>query len=105
MKTIQQYLNFSAKDARDSLALCIVYRIPCSCVWVYIGTKNYSMATTIKEYMCSCHLLRSEKSAVTEHVLANNNHHVMFEETKILPSSLHLMSAVLKGDQDTQTLV
>lgn len=90
-KNIQQHLG-SAKDARDPLASGGVYRIPCSCGRVYIGTTKRSAATRIKEHRCCCRLLQPEKSAMAEHILANSSHEMIFEHTKILSSSLYYMT-------------
>ena len=50
------------------------------------------MNTRIKEHRRCCRLLQPEKSAVAEHILANSDHDMLFEDTKILSSSLHFMT-------------
>lgn len=55
MRKIHQYFR-SAKDAGDLLSLEGVYRVPCSCDQVYIGTIKRSVNTHIMEYKQCCRL-------------------------------------------------
>nr|XP_060617816.1 uncharacterized protein LOC132767173 [Anolis sagrei ordinatus] len=63
-KKIQQMLR-SAKDKRDPLTSSGVYRIPCSCGQVYIGTTKRSAQTRIKEHERHCIFI----SPVTKSIL------------------------------------
>lgn len=82
-KKIKDHLN-SPKDRRDTLSTPGVYRIPCSCGSVYIGTTKRSINTRIKEHKANCRLGHSEKSAVAEHTLNNTNHAIEFDKTQVL---------------------
>jgi len=54
-RTIQQSL-ISAKEKQDPLSASGVYRIPCSCGSVYIGTTNHSVNMRIAEHKRSWRL-------------------------------------------------
>jgi len=84
-RTIQQSLR-SAKDKRDRLSASGVYRIPCSCGSVYIGTTKGSVNTRIAEHKRICRLRQTEKSAVAEHALSKG-HDIRFEEVQVLDRS------------------
>ena len=86
-KTIQQSLR-SAKDPRDPLSTPGVYRIPCTCGSVYVGTTKRSVKTRITEHKRNCRYGHTEKSAVAEHTLSQDNHRIMFEETQVLDKTL-----------------
>lgn len=77
----------SAKDKRDPLATPGIYRIPCTCGKVYIGTTMRSVNTRIKEHKSNCRLGHTEKSAVAEHTLNNSNHRIRFEDTQVLATT------------------
>lgn len=83
---IQQCLR-PVKDARDPLSSCGVYRVPCSCGKVYIGTTKRSVRTRLKEHMRHCRLGQSEKSAIAEHASLNADHSIQFGDTQILSST------------------
>ena len=51
----------------------VVYRIPCSCVQVYIGETKRRLETRLKEHRDACERRMMEKSAVAEH--AWEHHH------------------------------
>ncbi|KAK9890114.1 hypothetical protein WA026_008924 [Henosepilachna vigintioctopunctata] len=76
----------SVKDKRDPLSAAGVYRIPCSCGKVYIGTTKRSMGTRLKEHKASCRLGQTEKSAVAEHALSEGDHEINFEGCTLLAS-------------------
>ena len=76
-RKMQQFLR-PVKNARDSCS------VPCSCGEIYIGTMKHSIHTCIGEHNRCCRLRQPEKSAVAEHALANADHRVLFEETKVL---------------------
>ena len=78
----------SAKDKRDPLSSSGVYRIPCKCGSVYVGTTKRSVNTRIKEHKASCRLGQTEKSAVAEHALSDMDHHIKFEETQVLATTV-----------------
>ena len=80
-------LTRSPKDAVDNLEKAGVYKIPCSCGEVYIGTTKRSFNTRIKEHKRCCRLNQIDKSAVAEHAILNDNHHILFDETKILSTT------------------
>ena len=82
-KKIQECLR-SAKDTSDPLATPGVYRIPCSCGSVYIGTTKRSIKTRITEHKRSCRLGHVEKSALAEHALTLDDHKILFEDTQVL---------------------
>nr|XP_060632240.1 uncharacterized protein LOC132775540 [Anolis sagrei ordinatus] len=82
-KKIQQMLR-SAKDKRDPLTCAGVYRIPCSCGQVYIGTTKRSAQTRIKEHERHCRLLQPEKSTIAEHLMNQPGHSILFENTERL---------------------
>jgi hypothetical protein len=84
-RKIQQYLR-SVKDARDPLSSCGVYRVPCSCGQVYIGTTKRSVRTRLGEHRRHCRLDQPEKSAVAEHALENLEHSMLFGDTVVLSS-------------------
>ena len=60
-----------------------------------------TICTRVREHSHCCRLRQSEKFAVAEHVLSSVDHHVLFEETKILSSvnayypQLHVESTVI----------
>lgn len=87
-RKIRDHLK-SAKDQKDPLNSAGVYRIPCTCGSVYIGTTKRSINTRINEHKASCRLGHIEKSAVVEHTLGNDSieHRIKFEETHILAST------------------
>ncbi|GJQ84925.1 hypothetical protein Trydic_g531 [Trypoxylus dichotomus] len=55
----------SLKDPRHPLTPTGVYRIPCSCRLVYIGTTKRSINTRLKEHKRNCRLSQTDKSANT----------------------------------------
>ncbi|KAJ8916727.1 hypothetical protein NQ315_013931 [Exocentrus adspersus] len=63
----------SVKDKNDPLATLGVYRIPCTCGQVYIGTTKRSISTGIGEHKRHCRLGHTEKSAVAEHAFKERN--------------------------------
>ena len=56
-----------AKDKLHPHKKAGVYRIPCSCGQVYIGTTKRSITTRLKEHDRNSRLGQIEKSAVAEH--------------------------------------
>ena len=54
----------------------LVYRIPCECGKVYIGETGRSVQDRIKEHKRDTRLVRTQTSAVSEHV--NNTGHNPF---------------------------
>lgn len=82
-KKIKEHLR-TAKDTRDPLATAGVYRIPCSCGKVYIGTTKRSIKTRLTEHKRCCRLGHIEKSAIAEHTLLQHNHRIQFEDTQVL---------------------
>lgn len=85
-KNLKQLLK-SPKDKQDPLTTGGVYKIPCSCGQVYIGTTMRSVNTRIKEHNRHCRLGQTEKSAVAEHAL-QSGHDIQFGETRILSTTL-----------------
>ena len=79
----------SAKDSRDPKTSSGVYRIPCSCGEVYIGTTKRSINTRIDEHRRHCRLLQGEKSSVAEHALINRDHTILFKDTQVLSNIKH----------------
>ncbi|KAJ7332086.1 hypothetical protein JRQ81_014266, partial [Phrynocephalus forsythii] len=69
---------------RNPLATAGVYRIPCSCDQVYIGTTKCSIQTRIKKPERHCRLKQPEKSAVAEHTLKQTGHEILFQDTEVL---------------------
>ena len=82
-KKLHNYFR-SAKDQRDPLSLPGIYRIPCSCGQVYIGQTKRAINTRIKEHKANCRLGHTEKSAVAEHTLKEQNHQIKFKDTQVL---------------------
>ena len=82
-RKIQQVLR-PVKDTMVPLLSGGIYTVTCSCGEVYIGTMKHSVCTHIGEHSCCCHFRQPEKSAVAEHGLCNDDHHTLFEETKML---------------------
>lgn len=79
----------SAKDKRDPLSSAGVYRIPCSCGAVYIGTTQRSINTRLSEHKRNCRFGYTEKSAVAEHALSGREHNIMFGEVDVLSTTAH----------------
>lgn len=77
----------SAKDKRDPLSTPGIYRIPCTCGNVYVGTTKRSINTRIKEHKANCRLGQIEKSAIAEHTLTKTDHRIKFEDTQVLATT------------------
>ncbi|KAJ7329860.1 hypothetical protein JRQ81_016034 [Phrynocephalus forsythii] len=88
---IQQML-WSAKDKRNPLATAGVYRIPCSCGQVHIGTTKCSIQTRIKELERHCRLKQPEKSSVAEPILKQIGHKILFQDTEVMDNTTITMS-------------
>lgn len=82
-------LHRSVKDSRDPLSSAGVYRIPCSCGSVYVGTTLRSIKTRISEHERNCRLNQFDKSAVAEHTQEKGNHIIKFRDTKVLSTTSH----------------
>ena len=65
-----------------------VYRIPCSCGQVYIGTTKRSVATRLKEHERHSRLKQVDKSAVAEHSMLQD-HKIQYENTDVLSTTVH----------------
>ena len=74
------------KDIRDPLSLCGAYGVPCSYGQLYIRTTKHSVHACIDKHSRYCHLWQLEKSAIVEYALANADHPILFEETRLLLS-------------------
>ncbi|KAK9874835.1 hypothetical protein WA026_005651 [Henosepilachna vigintioctopunctata] len=74
----------SAKDPRDKLSSAGVYKIPCSCGSVYIGTTKRSIKTRLKEHEGHCRRVQPEKSAVAEHAYNNLEHNIKYDDAEVL---------------------
>ena len=85
-RKVQECLR-SAKDKRDPLSTSGIYRIPCTCGSVYVGTTKRSVNTRIKEHKANCRLGQIEKSAVAEHTLTKTDHRIKFEDTQVLATT------------------
>ncbi|VEN43722.1 unnamed protein product [Callosobruchus maculatus] len=85
-RKIQEYLR-TVKDKRDPLTTPGVYRIPCTCGSVYIGTTKRSINTRIAEHKASCRLGHTDKSAVAEHAIKEGSHRIKFEEPQVLAAT------------------
>ena len=90
-RKIAQHLR-SPKDNRDPLSSAGVYRIPCACGSVYVGTTKRSINTRISEHKRCCRLGQNEKSAVAEHTLSDGDHKILFSETSLLSNNNHYYS-------------
>lgn len=77
-----------AKDKFHPHKKAGVYRIPCSCGQVYIGTTKRSIATRLKEHDRNSRLGQIEKSAVAEHA-ALEGHTIQYDNTEVLSTALH----------------
>ena len=82
----------SAKDSRDPLCTAGIYRIPCDCGQVYIGTTERTAKTRVQEHMRHCHLGQPDKSAVAEHSCLNADHNILFDNTQVLANTKHYYS-------------
>ncbi|XP_030762746.1 uncharacterized protein LOC115887456 [Sitophilus oryzae] len=76
-----------AKDKREPLSSAGIYRIPCSCGSVYIGTTKRSVGTRLTEHKRNCRLGQTEKSAVAEHALRDGDHKIQFEDTQVIATT------------------
>ena len=79
----------SAKDSRDPKTCGGVYRIPCSCGNMNIGTTKRSVNTRIKEHDRHCCLRDTERSAVAQHIVMNPEHKIGFDDTELLCNMQH----------------
>ncbi|XP_049941353.1 uncharacterized protein LOC126418579 [Schistocerca serialis cubense] len=79
-RKIQEYLK-PAKDTRKPLEKAGVYRIPCSCGDVYVGTTKRTVSKRLEEHKGNCRRGETERSAVAEHAFQPGNHNIRFEET------------------------
>ena len=78
----------SVKDSRDPLSTAGVYRIPCACGEVYIGTTQRSVKTRLKEHERHYRLILPDKSGVAlDHL--ETGHKIRFEETRVLCKTPH----------------
>ncbi|XP_048523240.1 uncharacterized protein LOC125504793 [Dendroctonus ponderosae] len=85
---IRRLLRKSQLKTEDPpLATAGIYRIPCSCGSVYIGTTKRSVATRIEEHRRNCKLGHVEKSAVAEHALSDGIHNIYFGEAQVLATT------------------
>ncbi|XP_030767016.1 uncharacterized protein LOC115890807 [Sitophilus oryzae] len=80
-----------AKDKRVPLSSAGIYRIPCSCGSVYIGTTKRSVGTRLTEHKRSCRLGQTDKSAVAEHALRDGDHKIQFEDTQVIAQHLDII--------------
>ncbi|XP_030752696.1 uncharacterized protein LOC115879829 [Sitophilus oryzae] len=71
-----------AKDKRESLSSAGIYRIPCSCGSVYIGTTKRSEGTRLTKHKRSCRLRQTDKSA-----LRDADHKIQFEDTQVIATT------------------
>ncbi|KAJ4427431.1 hypothetical protein ANN_25053 [Periplaneta americana] len=96
----QQVRNMlrSVKDKRDKLVAAGVYRIPCSCGAVYIGTTQRSVKTRLVEHERNCRLGQLDKSAVAEHAFQDGRHDIQFRETDILSNTSNYFPAYSGSD-------
>ena len=89
----------SAKNSRDPETCGEVYRIPCSCGDVYIGTTKRSVSTRIKGHGRHCRLRDTERSAVAQHIVMNPEHKIAFDDTEVIcllllrPMAIHLKTS------------
>jgi hypothetical protein len=74
----------SVKDKTEYLKTTGVYRIPCNCEKVYIGQTKRSIKTRISEHQRNCRLGQTDKSAIAEHILFNDGHRMLYEDTTVL---------------------
>ncbi|XP_069683123.1 uncharacterized protein [Periplaneta americana] len=87
-KQIRSMLR-SSKDKRDKLLSAGVYRIPCSCGKVYIGTTQWSVRTRLAEHNRNCRLGQFDISAVAAHAYEEGDHNIRFKDTDILSTTTH----------------
>ncbi|XP_030754214.1 uncharacterized protein LOC115881004 [Sitophilus oryzae] len=64
-----------------------IYRIPCSCGSVYIGTTKRSVGTRLTEHKRNCRLGQTEKSAVAEHAPRDGDYKIQFEDTQVITTT------------------
>jgi len=94
-RKIQEHLR-SAKDPTDPLSSAGVYRIPCSCGSVYIGSTKRSIKTRLTEHQRNCRQLEIEKSAVAEHALSGGQHLIQFSNTQVLDNTSQFSARIAR---------
>ena len=91
-----QHTLRSAKDYRDPKTAGGVYRNPCSCGKVYIGTTKRSINTRIGEHRRHCNLKQAGKSSVAEHVNNNPDHTILFDQAVTLSTTQHYFTRLYR---------
>ncbi|KAJ4432356.1 hypothetical protein ANN_20975 [Periplaneta americana] len=94
-KQIRNMLR-SSKDKRDKLLSAGVYRIPCSCGKVYIGTTQRSVRTRLTEHNRNCRLGQIDKSAVAAYAYQEGDHNIRFKDTDILSTTTHFFPVYIE---------
>ena len=93
-KTLKQLFR-SIKDKSNPFLSRGVYQIPCPCGKTYIGQTCRSIQTRLKENIVDTNHNWVNKYAIVENSL-NSKHHICFDQTKILASTSHYSSRLIR---------
>ncbi|XP_046576119.1 uncharacterized protein LOC124284105 [Haliotis rubra] len=89
-RTLKSMLHTNGKghiQSTPNLRGC-VYETACNCGDKYIGETSRPIATRIKEHKTSVE--KSDmKSALSEHLIKNPDHHISWQQTKILHTNIN----------------
>lgn len=95
-------LKIQQRVYSDNFSQSSVFRIPCSCSWLYVGTTNLSIKAVISEHKRNSRPDQMEKSALTEHTLQENHtcNTVKYDDTVVLSttSNFHHNNLNKKGE-------
>ena len=84
--TIQQANGRGSNKTRAEHRGC-VYKINCDCGSSYIGETGRPFNLRLKEHITSVDKL-DQKSALSEHIINNPNHSIIWQQPEILASNI-----------------
>ncbi|KAJ8938974.1 hypothetical protein NQ318_005216 [Aromia moschata] len=89
LKQIKEALTKNDYKEKDIDRVCRtqrarVYELKCTCGKSYIGQTGRSIQCRIKEHQRHTRLGNTDKSAIAEHVHANENHKIDYENIRVL---------------------
>jgi hypothetical protein len=99
-KTLKQFFRI-AKDKSNPMLGQGGYQIPSSCGKSYIGQIGISFKACLKEHIVDTTHNRISKSTILEHSF-NSKHLICFDQTKILASTPHYSSRLIKESLEIQ---